>query len=220
MKSIKLIFPLAILNLIALILVTLGLPDIVPLHVNIYGAVDLVGSKWYIPLTGLIPIFTAIYISLKNSNFNKDLEDKVISATTCVLIAISWVPILLALTYDLNSIASQNFLDMKIMSYIGIVLGILFVFMGYYLKKIKQNKIIGIRTPWTLKNEKVWEKTHKLGSPSSILGGFILLIFSIATYLTGNWIYSLIGLGASLFLIAVIPISYSYYKYNKIRNSQ
>lgn len=60
MKIIKFVFPLAILNLITLILVTFGLPDIVPVHINLAGAVDGFGSKCYIPILGIIPIFIII----------------------------------------------------------------------------------------------------------------------------------------------------------------
>lgn len=63
MKTIQFIFPLAILNFLTLILVSFGLPDFVPTHVNIYGSIDSFGSKWFIPLFGIVPIILiAIYI--------------------------------------------------------------------------------------------------------------------------------------------------------------
>lgn len=42
-------------------------------------------------------------------------------------------------------------------------IGALLYFMGALLPKIKRNWFIGIRTPWTLSSDAVWDKTHKVG---------------------------------------------------------
>jgi uncharacterized membrane protein len=86
---------------------------------------------------------------------------------------------------------------------------ILFWFMGLLLEKAKMNWFIGIRTPWTLSSEKVWDKTHKVGST----------LFKIAAIIT------LLGLffreEAILFVIipilvfVVYLIIYSYLEYKK-----
>lgn len=41
--------------------------------------------------------------------------------------------------------------------------GIFFVGIGFIIERLRQNWTIGIRTPWTLSNEVVWNKTHKVG---------------------------------------------------------
>lgn len=40
---------------------------------------------------------------------------------------------------------------------------ILFFFCGVLLERTKRNMFIGIRTPWTLTSDRVWDKTHRLG---------------------------------------------------------
>src|ERR1700741_4302995 len=47
--------------------------------------------------------------------------------------------------------------------YMMALMCVLFVALGNYLPVIKQNYFLGIRTPWTLENEEVWQRTHKLG---------------------------------------------------------
>jgi uncharacterized membrane protein len=42
-------------------------------------------------------------------------------------------------------------------------MAVLFFFIGVLLEKAKRNYFIGIRTPWTLANDEVWDRTHKLG---------------------------------------------------------
>ena len=36
-------------------------------------------------------------------------------------------------------------------------------FLGFLTEKAKRNWFIGIKTPWTLSSDKVWDKTHRLG---------------------------------------------------------
>ncbi|MDD5072096.1 MAG: SdpI family protein [Patescibacteria group bacterium] len=42
-------------------------------------------------------------------------------------------------------------------------IGALFYCSGFLMAKAKRNYFIGIRTPWTLSNDVVWDKTHKVG---------------------------------------------------------
>lgn len=42
-------------------------------------------------------------------------------------------------------------------------MAILFYFCGVLVDKAKRNYFIGIRTPWTLASDTVWDKTHKVG---------------------------------------------------------
>jgi len=43
-------------------------------------------------------------------------------------------------------------------------LAVLFYYIGYSLKFLKRNYFIGVRTPWTLSSDEVWNKTHLLAS--------------------------------------------------------
>lgn len=221
MKIIKFLFPLTVLNLITLILITLGLPDIVPIHINLAGVVDGFGSKWYIPLFGIIPIFIIfiyiIYLYNSNNDLNRYVEDKLIPAIDIIFIVVSWIPMIIALNFNnINAPISQSSLSLEIFVFISILLAIFFVFMGYYLENIKPNKFLGIRTPWTLGNDIVWKKTHKLGSYTSMIAGFVLLVYTLATFISGNFIYVGIGLIIAVFLVAIIPIIYSFYEFKKI----
>ena len=221
MKVIKFLFPLVVLNLIALIFVTFGLPDIVPIHMNLAGAVDGFGSKWYIPIIGMIPVFIVVayilYIYLKTPDLNKNAEEKIISATIISFIVISWIPVIFAVANLNTSFSnSSNFSPVEVLSLVLIVLSVLFVFIGSFMENIKPNYYFGIRTPWTLKNKIVWKKTHKLASYTSMIAGFVSLVYGLATFISENSIYFFIGLIIAIFLLAVVPIVYSFYEFNKI----
>ena len=55
-------------------------------------------------------------------------------------------------------------------------LGLLFIFMGALISKAKRNFFIGIRTPWTLSSDTVWDATHRLGGKLFIAAGVIALL--------------------------------------------
>ncbi|MCD6453745.1 MAG: SdpI family protein, partial [Candidatus Aminicenantes bacterium] len=94
---------------------------------------------------------------------------------------------------------------------INILIGVLFVFLGNYLPGIKPNYFVGIRTPWTLENETVWRKTHRVGGWSFVLIG-ILIIFSV--FLPASW--STTVLLILVCAVAFFLVLYSYILWWKI----
>lgn len=83
-------------------------------------------------------------------------------------------------------------------------MGLLFILIGLMIRKAKRNYFIGIRTPWTLANDVVWEKTHRLGSKLFIAAG-ILTLLSLLFPDKAFVILMVSVLGASL-----IAVVYSY----------
>jgi uncharacterized membrane protein len=55
-------------------------------------------------------------------------------------------------------------------------LSVLFFALGFLMRKAKRNFFIGIRTPWTLVSDHVWEKTHKLGGILFVIVGLLNLL--------------------------------------------
>ena len=90
-------------------------------------------------------------------------------------------------------------------------IAILFFYVSVLLKHTKRNWFIGIRTPWTLSNDKVWDKTHKLGSQLFLISGilsFIGIFFSQYA-----WLFIIIPVLAFTILLVV----YSYLIYRKMK---
>ena len=88
-------------------------------------------------------------------------------------------------------------------------IGVLFIYISFLLKHSKRNWFIGIRTPWTMSSDLVWEKTHQLGSKLFMLAG-ILISLSVFVQALTIWIVVISALIAGLF-----PIIYSYFEYKK-----
>jgi uncharacterized membrane protein len=87
-------------------------------------------------------------------------------------------------------------------------LGLLFIFVGYMLKQAKRNFFIGIRTPWTLSSDSVWDKTHQLGSVLFMASGVLALAGSLFGGMTAFWLLFIPVIGSTLVLVV-----YSYVLY-------
>ena len=54
--------------------------------------------------------------------------------------------------------------------------GLIFIFAGVMIRRAKRNFFIGIRTPWTLSSDRVWDETHRVGGPLYIASGVLALL--------------------------------------------
>lgn len=90
-------------------------------------------------------------------------------------------------------------------------LAILFFYAGVLIENAKRNWFIGIRTPWTLSNEKVWEKTHKLGGSLFKICGIIAIL---GIFLEKYAIYIVI---VPIIVVSLYLMLYSYLEFQKIK---
>ena len=95
-------------------------------------------------------------------------------------------------------------------SFIGIPVGLLYIAIAYLIKSAKRNWFVGIRTPWTLSSDYVWEKTHALGSKLFIVAG----IFSIAGVFFIDYTYAILFIIAPIVAFSLFLVFYSYFVYS------
>ncbi|MHB1651786.1 MAG: SdpI family protein [Desulfitobacteriaceae bacterium] len=86
----------------------------------------------------------------------------------------------------------------------------MFIVLGNYMGRFRHNYFIGIRNPWTLANEPVWQKTHRLGGKLFVLVGVLGLI---SVFLNPMLRFGLFMGGVVALL--VITTVYSYWIYRK-----
>jgi len=125
--------------------------------------------------------------------------------------------ILLFLLYMYGLTIYWNLGNVFNMSYFVIApIAILMFFTGILLEKTKRNWFIGIRTPWTMSSDVVWEKTHKHGA--TLFKVYAILILLAMFVLKPE--YLLIIFIISLFILCIWIILYSYLEYNKLRKKK
>lgn len=100
--------------------------------------------------------------------------------------------------------------EFKFALFMPVLLGVMFIFIGNYLPKVKQNRTLGIKISWTLNNEENWNKTHRFGGKVWVIGGLIML-FSIFLPLKAMVWFVLCVIVA----MVIMPTVYSYHIYKQ-----
>ena len=112
--------------------------------------------------------------------------------------------------YGLTLAWSLGYTGFKMSASMLPAIGLLFIFIGFMLRQAKRNFFIGIRTPWKLSSDQVWNKTHQLGSILFMASGALVIIGSFFRGTTAFWMLMIPTLGSTLFLVI-----YSYILYRR-----
>lgn len=203
MKVNKLLILLILLSVIGTFFVYNALPDRIPSHWNLKGEVDSYSGKSFVFFTGFLPL--GLYILMlylpkidpKRQSYSKHKKayEIVIIVILLFLMMLHWSTILFALGFNLN-----------ISTLVRWGVGLLFIVIGNYMGQIRHNYFFGIKLPWTLANETVWRKTHRVGGFGFIIVGLIfILTSSIISFI--SLIVLTVGLGI-----------YSYLEFKKLEN--
>ncbi|OGD68786.1 hypothetical protein A2996_01010 [Candidatus Campbellbacteria bacterium RIFCSPLOWO2_01_FULL_34_15] len=180
-----------------------SLPQTVASHWNSQGMVDGYMSKfWGTFLTPIILLFMyGIYFiipkidPLKNNIASFRKQYNILIALISVFLFYIFI---LTLAWNLGKEFNMN-------NFILPAMGVFIFYMGHILKYAKRNWFVGIRTPWTLSSDYVWNRTHKIGGLLFKIIGIItllgMLVPNYGFYLT---IFSIIGSVIFLFVFSYI----------------
>ena len=100
--------------------------------------------------------------------------------------------------------------DLSIEIIFSLLFGLMFIFIGNYMPKTKQNRTLGIRIFYTMANEENWNKTHRFAGKVWVIGGVVML-FSALLPLNAMIVLLCVG----IFLLVLLPIVYSYKIYKE-----
>jgi uncharacterized membrane protein len=211
-KNIYIIFALVLVSFALSAYFYPALPDQIPSHWNYLGEVDgYMGKFWGLFLMPLIILAASVLFlylplidPLKNnySKFRKHY-DGFIMVFVIFMLMVQAFTILWSLGYKV----SPNYV-------FPIGLGLLFYYIGVVIENAKMNWFIGIRTPWTLSSEEIWDKTNKLGGKLFKISGAI----SVISILFGK--YAFIVVMIPIIGSSIYTILYSYLEYKKLKNKK
>jgi len=178
------------------------LPAKIPMHWNISGQVDRFGSKneiFILPSIITIIYFVILFIPLidpKKANYGKFAGAYRIVRAVVVIIfmAVYFASTYSALGYriDVNRIAN-------------LIIPFMLIGFGSVMRKLRHNYFVGIRTPWTLADEEVWNNTHQLAGKLWLIAGIIGLF---ASFFGGIWVT--VFMFVLLITAVIVPIVHSY----------
>ncbi|MED4292726.1 SdpI family protein [Priestia megaterium] len=209
----KHVFPLGItlLTLVAWLIALPHLPATMPIHWGANGEADGFATKINAMIL-TVGIMVLIYFIIafvpridprkENYKYFSKTYNIVLNAVLLLFFFVNMSTILQGLGYNVP------------MSYIApIMAGLVFIIIGNYLQRVRSNYFMGIRTPWTLSNETVWKKTHRLSGKIFFIGGLLILI---SAFLPDG--YKSVIIWGSIVLCVAIPYLYSYLAYKKEMN--
>ena len=179
------------------------LPDQMPIHWDVDGNPDNYGSKAFATIG--LPFLMAGLNLITHFGLNSDPK-KANASAVIKLIGKLTIPFLAVVLVPITLFAGMGY-DIPIEKIAPAFVGLLFIVIGNYLPKSKQNYTVGIKIPWTLNNETNWNKTHRLAGYLWILGGLLMFINSC---LRIYWFPVFIII---MFLLVGVPFVYSYILY-------
>ena len=83
--------------------------------------------------------------------------------------------------------------DFDVIRWLFLAIGILFVVVGALMGRIRQNALFGIRTPWTLKDKQVWDRTQRFTGRLMVLGGVALAAVTFLGADHGDLMFALLA---------------------------
>lgn len=162
----------------------------------------------------LMPIVTlgmfALFIFIPNMD---PLKANIVEFRETFNLFIVFFVMFMLYVHTLTLIWSLGYNNFKMSTALLPIIGLMFIFIGYMLRKARRNFFIGIRTPWTLSSDTVWSKTHQLGSILFMLSGVFAMIGGFFGGMLAFWLMFVPLIGSTLFLVV-----YSYVLYrNEIK---
>lgn len=205
-KNDYIVLAISAISITALIFIIRIVPDQIPLHWNAKGEIDRTGSKYTLWFLSFLPIILWILFKViplidpKKESYKRHSKPYEIFKflMIVVLVALLWIVVLYSIGFMLN-----------IQVIATMIVGIVFIVTGNFMGQIRQNFTFGIKTPWTLASKNVWQKTHRLGGWTMLLGGILLIISGFTKI---PILYILFG---TAILLQFVPMFYSLYLYRK-----
>ena len=184
------------------------LPDRVATHFGVNGP-DAWSSRaagaWLVPAIA-VGIFVLLQllprIDPRRANYAKfqDTYDTVVLAVVAVMVMT-----------QIGILGSALGWPVGIQSIVPLAVGGLFVVIGNVMPRARPNWFFGIRTPWTLSNDVVWERTHRVGGYLMMLAGVLLMTLSFLR--SPEATYAVI---AAIGVLTLGTIPYSYFVWRKV----
>ena len=181
------------------------LPDVMATHFGINNEANGFSSK-AIAVFG-IPAFLLAVLWLGAFVTSHDPKRQNISQKMFSLVL--WIAPVISLAAAATMYPINLGYELDITFFSGLLLGLMFIIIGNYLPKARQNYTIGIKIPWTLANEENWNRTHRLAGYLWMVCGILMVLISVMRLGQAQWLVGII------LIMVLVPCIYSYWLHAK-----
>ncbi len=183
-----------------------NLPDVMTTHFGIDGNADGFSSKVFavfgLPLIFIILHFLCLFLT----SLDKKQKEQNQKALGIIFWIIPFISVFINAVMYRAAFGKE--IDLELI--LPLIFGVMFVFMGNYLPKVKRNSTLGIKVSWALKNDENWNKTHRFGGKVWVIGGIIILLCVFLPFEI-----SFVTLICVTLLCVILPAVYSYLIYKQ-----
>ncbi|MBQ3371829.1 MAG: SdpI family protein [Oscillospiraceae bacterium] len=181
------------------------LPDVMATHFGANNEADGFSSK-VLAVFGLPLILLALEwigaVVMSHDPKKQNISPKMFAFALWIIPAVSLFAAATIYPYNLGY-------QMDITFFAELLVGVIFIVVGNYLPKARQNYTIGIKIPWTLANEENWNRTHRLAGYLWMIGGILMVIAALTGIVKAQWMLAI------FFVLVLIPFVYSYWLHVK-----
>lgn len=160
---------LMILPLIGFIFAFMLFPSQIPMHFDLLGAVDRIGSVFE------LLIFFAVSLLLGGIGLAiMKYTEAASKAWLCSLLPLIAVNLTMLYVLAYIGYVNQGLTPISLPRYLCLLFGLLMIVVGFMFHKSKLNSGNGLRTHWSLKNEAAWSVTQRWSGVLFVLGGLLI----------------------------------------------
>ena len=208
MKTKKTVYYILMYLPLVIVLIALPyLPEKIPAHYGFDNQVDRWGNKYEALLFPIISLLMGYFLLRMAKLAAKQEEHGENNKNVTIIVGILLLVLFNALNaYSLytsfNKVENLSSVSLDIGQLVFGIIGVLMIVLGNVMPKLRMNSTIGLRTPWSMKNEGIWKKCQHIGGISFIIGGIIIIGICIAVKGT-SCLLSVLGVWAILIVIDV-----------------
>ncbi len=190
----KIMCVLALVNLVVMAVLMSFLPEKMPMHYDLNGVVDRWGSKYenfifpiIIIVMGIFWIAFSMYFERKARKTSEEKEIKSLEANAKVLDIVGLCQTLFFIFMEafglykainlINTDATTMSVDSTKIEIIGT--GVLLIVLANFMTKAKMNKYVGIRTSYSMYNDRTWRKSNRFGAYALMISGLLIIVTAV-----------------------------------------
>jgi uncharacterized membrane protein len=198
---------LIVISFVAAFMLYPTMPERMASHWSIHGEVDGYSSRYFglfgLPVISVVLLLFLIWIpKLEPLKANFTKFEKYYDGFIVVFISFFFYIYILTILWNLDM--TFNMLRMLVPAF-----ALLFYYLGILIENAKRNWFVGIRTPWTMSNDVVWDKTHKRGGfLFKIAGGISLFGVPFPDY-------AILFMLVPAVVVALYCFVYSYFEFKR-----
>lgn len=174
-----------------------------------HGGMTLSGKIWFCVIPYLILLLLhwfGIWVTFRDQRNERQ--------TKKVLNFVYWIGPWITIISSCISYIALFRLEFNLYMVLEILFGLMFVFIGNYLPKYRQNQTLGVKVKWTLQSEDNWNKTHRFSGKLWTVGGILIAVGACLPFKIGSILFVPI-----ILILAFGPILYSYLYSKKERRN-